>query len=86
MVVDGERLACRYDLLSASPDGFEWGYGGSGPAQLAVSILAHAFDDQFATELYRDFKRDVIAGLPEHGWRLTRTEIEQVVDAAEVLD
>lgn len=25
-----------------SPDGFEWGYGGSGPAQLALGILLHA--------------------------------------------
>lgn len=86
VVVNDERLACRYDLLSASPDGFEWGYNGSGPAQLAVSILADAFDDRIATERYDVFKRDVVATLPEHGWRLTRRELEQIVDAAEVLD
>ena len=85
VVVDGEHLACRYDLLTAGSDVFEWGYGGSGPAQLAVSILADAFGDRIATEQYESFKRDVIATLPDHGWRLTRTEIEQIVDAAEVL-
>lgn len=31
VMVDGEPLDERYDLLSASPSGFEWGYGGSGP-------------------------------------------------------
>lgn len=32
-------LALRQDLLNHSA-GFEWGYGGSGPAQLALAILA----------------------------------------------
>jgi hypothetical protein len=30
----------RTDLRNHSPDGFEFGYGGSGPAQLALAILA----------------------------------------------
>jgi hypothetical protein len=45
----GVRAACershrnlnpRFDLFNHSPDGFEYGYGGSGPAQLALAILA----------------------------------------------
>ena len=28
VTVDGDPLDCRYDLLSASPTGFEWNYGG----------------------------------------------------------
>jgi len=42
---DGERdyvLPVRLDLYNHSPDGFEWGYQGSGPAQLALAILADA--------------------------------------------
>lgn len=35
------RLDSRTDLFNHSPTGFEWGYGGSGPAQLALAILAH---------------------------------------------
>ena len=31
----------RLDLANHSPTGFSWGYGGSGPAQLALAILAH---------------------------------------------
>lgn len=31
------------EIRNHSPTGFEWGYGGSGPAQLALAILADHF-------------------------------------------
>jgi hypothetical protein len=34
-------LKPRNDLFNHSPDGFAWGYEGSGPAQLALALLAH---------------------------------------------
>lgn len=34
-------LPPRLDLFNHSPSGFSWGYSGSGPAQLALAILAH---------------------------------------------
>ena len=34
------NLDPRLDLANHSPDGFEYGYAGSGPAQLALAILA----------------------------------------------
>ncbi|QIB74966.1 hypothetical protein G3I44_12155 [Halogeometricum borinquense] len=77
VTVDGEPLAKRYDLLSASPSGFETGYNGSGPAQLAIAILAHAYDDEFAREWYQQFKRDVVATLPESGWTLTKSDLDE---------
>lgn len=43
VLVDGRPLELRLDLCNHSPTGFEWGYGGSGPAQLALAILAHHF-------------------------------------------
>jgi hypothetical protein len=43
VTVDGVALDPRHDLVNHSPDGFEWGYAGSGPAQLALAILAHHF-------------------------------------------
>ena len=76
VTVNGEPLDCRYDLLSASPAGFQFGYGGSGPAQLAIAILAHAFGDEFATTHYQQFKREVVSELPEEGWRLTKQDLE----------
>lgn len=48
-----------------SPDGFSWGYGGSGPAQLALAILLRLTTPQKAQNLYQQFKFDVIATLPQ---------------------
>jgi hypothetical protein len=76
VTVDGDPLDRRYDLLSASPSGFEYGYGGSGPAQLAVAILAHAYDDEFATEYHQQFKREVVASLSD-GWTLTKDDLDE---------
>lgn len=48
----GCRLPLRLDLWNHSPTGFNWGYGGSGPAQLALAILAFHFNNNkdFAEE------------------------------------
>lgn len=43
VTVDGLELPLRLDLANHSPCGFEWGYSGSGPAQLALAILADHF-------------------------------------------
>jgi len=45
-----------------SPDGFAWGYGGSGPAQLALAVTLEVTG---SAEGYQQFKWDVIAGLPQ---------------------
>lgn len=64
-------LKPRLDLANHSPDGFTWGYRGSGPSQLALAILADAFpdDEPFALEFYQFFKEAVIARLAmDKGW------------------
>ena len=45
VTVNGVPLDPRPDLRNHSPTGFEWGYGGSGPAELALALLADHFDD-----------------------------------------
>ena len=45
-----------------SPDGFAWGYGGSGPAQLALAIMLEVKGEAFG---YQDFKWKEIANLPQ---------------------
>lgn len=52
-----------------SPDGFNWGYGGSGPAQLALAIMLHLLKDlehgeRLAQLVYQQFKWDHVAGWP----------------------
>ena len=65
VMVDGRRLNPRFDLWNHSPTGFEWGYCGSGPAQLALAILAdHCANDDRALNWYQRFKWAVIAELP----------------------
>lgn len=75
--VDGAPLPPRNDLKNHSPDGCEWGYLGSGPAQLALAVLAHHFSaagdsrqlaDTKALALYQAFKVKLIATLPHEGW------------------
>jgi len=67
----------RLDLRNHSPTGFAWGYGGSGPAQLALAILCHALhSDERAEQLYQDFKDAVIAPLAhDEAWRLTTQDV-----------
>lgn len=69
---------CRH-----SPDGFQWGYGGSGPADLALAILSDYFARQGvvkhlgeATKLYQDFKWDFLAKIREDGWSISDDQIQ----------
>lgn len=52
-------------LMNHSPDGFAWGYGGSGPAQLALAICASRVPEDVALDIYQSFKHLVVAKLPQ---------------------
>ncbi len=55
-------LEPSYKLHPHSPDGFQWGYGGSGPAQLALAILLDLTEDpDLSVRLHQEFKRHFIA-------------------------
>jgi Family of unknown function (DUF6166) len=70
------QLNPRLDLWNHSPTGMEWGYGGSGPAQLALAILAdYLQDDDRAIELHQAYKWEVIAKLEHASWRIEITEV-----------
>ena len=80
VTVDGQPLNPRLDLWNHSPTGFEWGYGGSGPAQLALAILAdHLGNDEQAFNFHHRYKWAVIAELPKRSWTLTSQEIDLVL-------
>ncbi|GAA0262496.1 MULTISPECIES: DUF6166 domain-containing protein [Halobacterium] len=71
-------------LVNHSPSGFEWGYGGSGPAQLALALLLdYTGDEAFALDHYQEFKTEVVSQLDCAGsagrWRLTGPEIDAVL-------
>lgn len=75
------RLKPWLQIRNHSPTGFECGYEGSGPAQLALAILVDYLQDtDAAVELYHKFKRDCIAHLPkDRDWTLTGPEIHQQI-------
>jgi hypothetical protein len=60
-----------------SPDGFSWGYGGSGPAQLALGLLLEETDEVTARARYMSFKFGVVAGWPMNGeFEISSEEIQ----------
>ena len=63
-----------------SPSGFEWGYGGSGPAQLALAILLEEVDEESALNLYQDFKWVVIARL-DGEWMMDSNSIQSALES-----
>jgi hypothetical protein len=81
VTVNDSLLPLRLDLRNHSPTGFAWGYGGSGPSQLALAILAdYLRDDHTALTLYMDFKWAVITRLPERKvWTLTGVQIDKAL-------
>jgi hypothetical protein len=80
VTVDGKPLNPRLDLYNHSPSGFEWGYCGSGPAQLALGLLAdHIGDDIEAFNLYQRFKWLVVVQLPVRNWKLTSQDIDDAL-------
>ncbi len=65
--IDGKSLspAESQKVYNHSPNGFNFGYGGSGPAQLALAILLKFTSKNNALNLHQKFKWDIIAKLPQ---------------------
>jgi hypothetical protein len=58
-----------------SPDGFNWGYGGSGPAQLALALLYDVTrDEENSVRYHQDFKWQYVARWKDE-WEITSEEI-----------
>lgn len=79
--LDGQHLDPKpsQKLFNHSPDGFMWGYGGSGPAQLALAILMKVTrNNELALSLYQKFKWEHIATLPQTDFELELDIMEWV--------
>lgn len=79
---DGSTTQLKPDRSKAvknhSPDGFNWGYSGSGPGQLALALLLEVTDNEaVAPRYYQDFKTHFIATInSQHtDWEIPETEI-----------
>ena len=73
--VERSELPLHLEIRSHSPTGFAWGYGGSGPAQLALALLMDALADrEMAERHYQEFKRAHVATWKDQ-WSITAEEI-----------
>jgi len=65
-----------------SPDGFEWGYCGSGPSDFALNILSVYIGEKEAKSggLYQDFKFEFVAKLPKKGGTIRRDDVFKWLD------
>jgi hypothetical protein len=72
-------LPARWDLREHSPDGFAWGYGGSGPSQLALAMCADALDsDAQALAVYQQFKNAHVALQTGDEWEISADEVRAI--------
>lgn len=68
-------------IRNHSPDGFSWGYHGSGPAQTALAICLHILKNHYVAEaLYQNFKDDFVAT-----WQPSGAPFRQKIDVANFL-
>ena len=80
VTVDGEPLDNRSDVRTFDVAGFEWGYVGDAPKQLAFALLCdHLGDDEKAAALTDSFMRRVVAIL-DNEWQLTSAEITDALN------
>jgi len=71
-------------VVNHSPTGFNWGYGGSGPAQLALGLLMIFAGREFAERNYMDFKWQVVAKLPQEDFELPARVVEEWIRQRQV--
>ncbi len=75
-VIDGDRMRPLTHLERHSPDGFEWGYHGSGPADLARSIVGDVMGDRNPPPgQYQRVKSQLVARVPREGGEITEAEV-----------
>ena len=75
VTVGGQPLPRSLHLRNHSPDGFEWGYGGSGPSQLALSMLLACTDEAEALSAYQDFKWACVSRIDVARWELSTSSV-----------
>ena len=79
---EGTAHASVPHVVRHSPTGIEWGYLGSGPSDLALSVLTALADGRVAGALYQRFKQEVVARVPEKGGVLRAVEVRAWVERA----
>lgn len=81
IITNGRRyeLPLYLDEVCHSPTGFNWGYVGSGPAQLAYAMLRdYGLTKEDVMTIYMAFKNDIIARFDVDGnFEITSNNIDR---------
>ena len=70
-------------LKNHSPNGFNWGYHGSGPSQLALALLLDVVGRAKALKHYQEFKRWHVACFSDDEWAMSAKDIKFFVEERE---
>jgi len=67
--LNGKQLIAyeSQQVINHSPDGFNWGYGGSGPAQLSLGIAMKLWSEKIAKGYYHRVML-IVANLPKENF------------------
>ena len=67
-------------IWNHSPAGFNWGYEGSGPAQLALALLYDVTNDEIVSvRLHQAFKSSIMAAWGDT-WEITDADIKEWIN------
>lgn len=78
VTVDGDPLDKCLDIVNHSPDGFSWGYSGSGPAQLSLAIMVSEYGKDIDKHpvSYRELKEFLVSKMPsDEGFTFNSTQV-----------
>lgn len=84
--IDGEILDLSHarTLRDHAPDVL-WGYHGSGPSMLSLSLLLHfGATDEEALAFYQEFKREIIATIPAEDFQMENSKVMEWLEARRV--
>ena len=79
------ELPLHLAIRAHSPTGFEWGYAGSGPAQLALALCVEVVGRDRAERSYQRVKDRLVATIHDDAWMMSGARVLQVVDEVERL-
>lgn len=81
---DDGRIEPLKHHVHHSPTGFNWGYNGGGPADLARSLLWDHLGRQPHPSLYQDFKDRLVAVWPSaSAWSMTTDDIQAWIEGSD---
>lgn len=82
VTINGKPLSPLNQIINHSPDGFSWGFDGSGPGQLALAIMVHEFGPELHSHPadYMTFKSEVIANFDRQAFSISSLDIENWIN------